>query len=304
MQTKQDIPYGQPPEQQMMAVPVGHESGAPWQSGDEIAAASGLTIKQATSECCKFFCCQPNIHFNIHPFKDGNKLDPQENLPTIGFIQEDAGYCGRCWSCSNPGCRQTKYSVHGGASQEDKGKIGQGPVLMTHEKGYTCPVTTVLYVEDNEVRVPCCCCLPYLDTKNKEGQKIGETKYLCDACLLVPKFGVFNASGEQVYYIAPDTCCGGCCVQLKCGKGAKCCHEPYYIRDPKSKDQKLKAHGGDAEITELWDGLKKECCTLKNTFSLDFPNGATPEMKKTLIGSVLLLDMTYFEGGGDGAYSQ
>ena len=87
MQTKQDIPYGQPPEQQMMAVPVGHESGAPWQSGDEIAAASGLTIKQATSECCKFFCCQPNIHFNIHPFKDGNKLDPQENLPTIGFIQ-------------------------------------------------------------------------------------------------------------------------------------------------------------------------------------------------------------------------
>jgi hypothetical protein len=289
-----------PPQQMQMGAPTA--AGAWTPGGNYLDDAPGLVIKQATSECCRTFCCQPNIHFNIHPYKE--QLATNEELPTMAFVQEDAPYCGRCWSCELPGFRSTTYTIYGGPGTEEG--QGQGPPVMIHSKGCTCPVTFTLYLEDNEVRLPCCCNLPYLDTKDASGTALGKTEYLCDHCLFVPKFGVFNSQGQKMYHIAPDTCCGGCCVEIKCnGKGAKACREPYYIRDPATLEKINQ--GGDnqhAQISEMWDGLKKECCTLKNTFQVKFPDNATPEMKKTLIGSVLLLDMTYFEGGGNGAYDQ
>lgn len=92
---------------------------------------------------------------------------------------------------------------------------------------------------------------------------------------------------------------GGCCLQCKCGgRKGKCCHVPYYIRDPNTME-KLDGHehGSVAAIDDLWAGVAKECCNLDN-YTIRFPRNATPEQKATLFGSVFLLEMIMYEVDG------
>ena len=35
---------------------------------DRLLMGDSVMIKQLNSECCRFFCCQPNIHFTLHPY--------------------------------------------------------------------------------------------------------------------------------------------------------------------------------------------------------------------------------------------
>jgi len=245
-----------------------------------------------------------------------------------GWIAEEASLCGRTMSSCFPGGRSTKHTVHAGeipaALVEEEQTIGcglcckiqygeksdefggidpssLGPVIFTHEKQRTNGVTCGL----GDKRCPCCCNLPYLETKGANGKPLGRTQYVCDACLFVPKFDVFDGSGHHMYRIRPDTCFGGLCVMCKCGgQGGKCFRVPFIIRDPVTHEP-LRASGsytmgggsgGEsyAQITSLWTGMKR-CCQKKDSYAVHFPEGASKEMKATLIGSNILIDMAIFE---------
>lgn len=267
-------------------------------SGNEVEAPGqmamlpdgGVMVYQKTSQFCRCCCCQPNIDWTIHPYKDDWAHTDQ--LETLMTIKEDAPYFGRCMSNPCPAARSTKYTVHRGDSE-------QGHVLFTHQKSCTnsnCPV--VMYGQGGPVRCPCCCALPYLDTLDENGKTIGTTKYICDMWCFVPKYSVSDASGDVVYLIRPETCVAGCCVNCKCnGQKGKCFRIPFLIRDPKPPHAPLK----DAVITDLWAGGLNECCANREMYSLKFPaplqqNAKLAEnMRKTLVGSTLLIDMSLNE---------
>lgn len=62
---------------------------------------------------------------------------------------------------------------------------------------------------------------------------------------------------------------------------------------------KGKDGGENAQITELWDGWKNECCTQRNAYHLVYPENATEEDKITLIGSSILIDVVFAEQNND-----
>lgn len=264
----------------------------------KVRMGNGMLIQQKNSECCKFWLCQPNIHWNVSPYRE--EVDSSNDYPAVATIIEDAPYCGRVWSCCAPGCRETKYTVLEGNVDvanlpKQNGRLDLSDVgvpLMTHEKKRTCGTFCLVITPWGAIPVPMCTNLPYLETSSN-GQVVGRTEYLCDKCLFVPKFAVKDANGQEVYRIRPDTCCAGCCVRCRCGgKGGKCFSVPYIIRDPTTQEKMDEAH-----ITDLWAGLKKECCTRKNNWQVKFPENATDEMKMTLMGAALLVELTMVEQG-------
>ena len=86
-----------------------------------------------------------------------------------------------------------------GLTEEDRIK----DVIATHEKPLTLGA--------------CCCYVPYLETKDADGKVIGKTQYVCDWCIFVPKFDIFDGNGTKKYRLRPDTCVGGLCVMCRCG---------------------------------------------------------------------------------------
>jgi hypothetical protein len=253
----------------------------------------GVMLSQHNSECCRCCCCQPNIQWDLHDHQSGN-IEGMMGTPGKIFIQEEAPWIGRCMSFACPGGREIKYTVYEG-SAPPKDTPPSGRVLMTHEKGCSCPVN-VLVPTDPQVRIPCCFQpMPYLITKDANGQKLGTSKYVCDICLFIPKFDVFDANDQHVYRVRPDVCLG-CCVKCNFGgpKG-KCCRVPFPIREPKEPYNQI----GNAVIGDLWAGIKHECCTKRNIYEIIYPPEVVTmnnqAMKATLIGAGLLVDITTFE---------
>jgi hypothetical protein len=78
---------------------------------DELLAGEGVMVRQLTSECCRFLCCQPNIHWTIHPYW-GQAVNFDDLPPANMWIQEEAPYFFRCCSCWAPGCRPTVLNTH------------------------------------------------------------------------------------------------------------------------------------------------------------------------------------------------
>jgi len=152
-------------------------------------------------------------------------------------------------------------------------------------------------VSDNgPVRVPCCCCLPYIETIDGNGQMLGRSEYICDMWLCVPKYDLKDKNGTRMYRVRPETCCGGCCIKCKCdGKKGKCCRVPFLVRQPDPPYAQV----GDAAIQDLWAGMANECCTQREMYQVKFPqdlNQKDPDaIKKTLTGMTLLVDITVNE---------
>eukprot|EP00961_Rhodomonas_salina_P062380 837156-Rhodomonas_salina.1 len=199
------------------------QGGAPPPQGgggaqQPLLAAQSVLLSQKTSECCRCCCCQPNIHWQL--FLDDSNPSPTVERQPIASISEDAPYIGRCCSFCMPGSRATKFSVREGAYDE-KNPDPSKAVLYTIEKSQTFGTNFfVAFVENGQIRCPCCCNLPYLETKGPDGRVWGRTEYLCclaDGNMCISKFMVNDGQGKPVYAIRPDTCFGGCCPQCKCG---------------------------------------------------------------------------------------
>jgi len=267
-----------------VAVPVVTATTTPAATTAEaLLASEGMVVKQNLKDCFRCCLCQPNWQWLVTAYSPS--YTEGQAFPTVMFVQEDSDQClDRSWSFWAPGCRATKYHVY-------EGQDANGTKLMEHAKGRTCGKEAIIMITDSgPVYCPMCCCLPYLDTFDASGKKIGSTKYLCDECLWVPKFHVMDADDKPQYLIRPNTCCGGCCPVCACsGTGGRCFRVPFYIRDPVSKEPI-----DDAVITWLWPGVKKACCQ-RNNYAVKFPKAASPDVRKTLMGSVILMDMALFE---------
>jgi len=253
----------------------------------------GVILRQETTQLCRILCFQPNINWSVSSWTediqilgtscaDGKETrDALDNSDIIAFVNEDAGYWGRCWSYCAPASRATRLTYHTGTSTEVLGER-----LFYHEKGCT--------NGQSLMREPCCCLLPYLDTYNRTGSKIGRSEYVCDLCLFVPKYRVLSASGQTWYAVSPDTICGGFCVKCKCdGDSAKCFRIPFYVRDPITYNKI-----DNAQFVDLWAGAVHEVCTKKNIYSLMFPVNASIEQKCSLLGCAHLVDLTFKEQEG------
>ena len=272
-----------------------------------------LILAQSTSQCCRFMCFQPSINWVVNESDNFAPGTNPHDLSHSGWIHEESSCCMRSLSCFLPGCREVRYVQHGGpvpdaimgenagfCFQCQTSPVTDGltdadrdrDVVATHSKGQTCGA---------------CCChpAPYLETRDADGKVVGKTQFVCDGYICVPKFDVLDAEGTAKYRIRPATCVAGCCVQCRCGgaKG-KCCKVPFLVRDPATMEPvKTKAKEGDAQVTQLFAGWANECCSEKNAYHLAFPEDATPELKLTLIGSSILLDVVFSEqddGGGGG----
>ena len=285
-----------------------------------------VLISQATSQFCRCCCTQPSMNFTIVEGKTNvspNDQIRQQELGEVGaWVAEEASFWGRCLSACVPGARSTKWSVHSGPippalrkdetncfdpcsiqwakhSKEFEGVSPDvlGEIINTHEKEWTNGVTAGL----GDKRCPCCTNLPYLISKDKNGRQIGKTQYVCDWCLFVPKFDIFDGNDRKRYRLRPDTCCLGFCIRPRFGgNGGKCCRVPFLLRDPDTfepvatNSNSVDYGDNKAQITSLWTGVKR-CCERKNAYAVHFPSEADADMKSTLIGASLLLDMAIFE---------
>jgi len=274
-----------------------------------------VVVAQSTSQMCRTGCCQPSINWLVREADNFHGGNPHHDYPNVAWIHEESTWFQRCGSGCMPGCRRVKYVHHSsnipeavadaedfqwctcqcdelpkGLSEEDRTK----DVIATHEKTQTCGA--------------CCCFEPFLETKDADGNLIGKTVYVCDGCIFVPKYDIYDGAGAKKYRLRPDTCIGGCCIMPRCGGGGgKCCRVPYIVRDPETFEP-MSGNGGTdkAQVTNLWSGFKNECCTQRNAYHLVFPDDATQQEKLTLMGSSILLDVMMYEqqkddnGGGGG----
>jgi len=145
-----------------------------------------------------------------------------------------------------------------------------------------------------------------LETLDASGERLGRTDYVCELCLFVPKMDVSDSQDRVRYRLRPDTCCLGLCVRPRCGgSGGKCCTVPFLVREPGTgkpvmtnhrvqSDEKFGVGDENAQVTQLWTGLKR-CCTRKNAYALRFPANADSAMKATLTGATLLVDLSFTE---------
>lgn len=271
---------------------------APVQQTMAFEATDGVMVQQETNLCCRCCCCQPNINYRMQTYTEDYQAGT--DLAAMWYIKENAGFLGRCLSCVFPGAKKTVWTVHVGGDES-------GPVLMTHEKEMTCSHCPAVFVSDSEIlRIPMCCCLPYLTTRDAAGRVLGTSKYICDMWLFVPKFDVFDADEQHIFRIRPDTCCCGCCVRCRCGRQGQQGQQgqgqrrggkfrvPFQIREPVEPYNQI----ADAAITDLWAGFVRTCCTKQETLGVKFParEGVDMDaMKATLVGTTLLLNTLLYD---------
>ena len=84
------------------------------QAMNDLLGGQGLVVKQHNSECCRCFCCQPNIDWDVHALNSENEERGNYDGPATMNVRENAGKCGRTFSWFAPGCRATKYTVRAG----------------------------------------------------------------------------------------------------------------------------------------------------------------------------------------------
>jgi len=282
---------------------------------DRFGDLDELVLAQSTQMCLRHGCCRASINWVL---LDSSNFDPRAqnvggmnpfDLPSVGgWIHEESKFFQRCFfSC--PGFRETRFVHHAGLPPQSLGSEDRHfcrvqlsstssflkneqlthDIVAVHEKKNTCGVGL------------CCCYLPYLRTTNNDGRYLGETRYVCDECIFVPKFMVFDQNKNPKYLLRPDTCIMGLCVMPRFGgQGGKCCRLPFLLRDPKTLRPLLSNTDEEkAQVTELWTGVVNELCFKRHAYHIAFPSDATVEEKLTLIGSSILVDVAIFEQDND-----
>lgn len=294
---------------------------------DRLGDLDELVVAQTTQMCYRKGCCTPSINWVLldssnyvvpNALGSGGTAEGVANnpfdLPSVGgWIHEESTFFQRCL-CHLPGCRETRFVHHAGPPPASLGtedfhccRIQTTPhssfltphevssnIVAVHEKANTCPTN--------------CCCfpgnLPYLRTTDGTGRYLGETKYVCDGCIFVPKFLVLDKHATPKYLLRPDTCWGGLCVQPRCGGNqGKCLRLPFLVRDPVTKEPLSGGRTADgetnAQVTQLWSGLANEVCFKRHAYHIAFPSGCEASDKLVLIGSAVLVDVAIFEKDDD-----
>jgi hypothetical protein len=299
---KEDVAYPseEEPKQQEMAGAGG--GPFPW-----LDPHPSLLVKQTTRGCLQeCLGCTARSEYKVSEydkgymqaptgFKSGFLTDAAFTVPNIFYLDETSGCCWRLWWQEG---RPMEINMSEG------GEAG-GRNLAKFAKTCTCQICVAIPVPDPNdppnviwVDTPMCCKLPYLNTTAPDAPEteLTRTVYVCDLCLAVPKFDYYE--GDQVIYrIKPATCCFGCCPTCKCF-GRKRGGYPMYLYDPTTGErlEEGKAEEDMPQVTKVWAGLKKECCTTADNFLLIFPEGSSNLRKGGLVGAAMLIDLAWFEG--------
>lgn len=181
-----------------------------------------------------------------------------------------------------------------------EGAEAGGAPIMTFDKPCGMPVMCQMRDQNGDPHdYPCCCFLPEFHAKTPDGNEFAMMKYTCDMFCLVPKFDYYE-NNQHIYRVTPPTCCGGCCVELECKARGCNLAMPFYFTTPEG-ERILDGQSDDnraqiPQITQVWAGWKKECCSTADNFVVKFPQGISPERKAGLLGLTLLIDLAWFEG--------
>jgi len=306
---------------------------------DRFEQLDELVVAQTTNMCLRQGCCRPSINwvlldssnYELTPSSAGGvgvaATNPFE-LPSVGgWIHEEATFFQRCFF-QGLGCRKTRFVHHAGLPPISLGnenfhcfRIQGGPTssFLTPEELNSNIVA--IHQKESTCSTNCCCfpnSLPYLKTMDSQGRYLGETRYVCDGCIWVPKFLVLDKNQAPKFLLRPDTCWMGLCPRPRCGgtKG-KCCRLPFLIRDPvtlEPLEASTSTRDGEetAQITQLWSGLANEVCFKRHAYHVAFPTSSpsrttgsgtlsscSVEDKLVLIGSAVLIDVALFESDDD-----
>lgn len=278
-----------------------------------------LVMAQTTSMCCALRrgCLRPSIHWvlneNVDNFTPDSTIssDYEHSLfaQTVGgWIHEESGFIQRCLIGECPGSRKTRFVQHAGLPPRN---------LMLHENKKLCVIQQqetshllskddiekdVIAIHEKEMTLPLgfCCHQPYITSKDPiSGRVFGETKYVCDHCIFVPKFHVVGNQGDIIYILRPDTCVGGICVRPRCGgTSSKCFRVPYLIRDPITLEPMSNIFDDNsrgAQVTFLWSGFTNEIILDRHAYHIGFPKNSASDEKIALIGAAILVDVVLYE---------
>jgi hypothetical protein len=234
---------------------------APKEMLREFALGGRCYLKQKPKGVClECVGCQQENEFGIGRERGGWTLDGSDSF----YLDESATFLCRC-CCANG--RETKYALSQG------GKAGAGAPFVEYARPFRCAVG------------PCkCCCFQEISVREAEGGPalgtVRERQFCC-----VVKYAIYDAAGTPRYDLHPPTCVNGHCVNCFDTDGGACCRVPLYLYPP---------GGGETErlgkITKVWLGLKKEFCTLANTYEIDMPLKATADDAALIFGAGLLVD--------------
>ena len=135
-----------------------------------------------------------------------------------------------------------------------------------------------------------CCCFQEVQVKDASGLNIGQIRELQWAPF-VPKFGLFNATGDvQTHVVHPPTCLGGVCINC-CAEGLCSCRQPFYIYDVANDVEGSQV----SAITKIWSGFKKELFSDAAHFEVTFPSTSDGKTKATIRGVCCLLNQLFYE---------
>jgi len=266
----------------------------------------GVMVKQVAKDCCRnAFGCQGATEYTMSgldlQYMRSEKIwsEAQSKVPDSLYISEDSSCCCRCFWRDG---RALTFNASTYNRSDPDGKGKGGTQVAKYEKELGCPLYFTITIPINQdgdtttVSLPCCCLLPNLVTKDMDGRELNNSQYICDLCWCVPKI-MYYEGGTPVYYLAPDTCCGGACIMCTTwGRG--CYKVPFYFRDPNTKEKIQNRNGKNPQIAKVWAGVKKECCYTADTFATIFPDECDANRKAGLLGLTLLLDFTVFEKQG------
>jgi hypothetical protein len=143
---------------------------------DGLLTGQGVMLRQHTSQFLRCLCCQPNINWTLHAYT-GEAVNFNDLPPSSVWMQEDAAWCDRTWSCWAPGCRPTLFRTVQGKPDDSLLPKRDLSGVITHSKGRTCGQNAIIACsQDGMIRAPMCCCLPYMNTHDGNGQLMGTSR--------------------------------------------------------------------------------------------------------------------------------
>jgi len=131
----------------------------------------------------------------------------------------------------------------------------------------------------------CCsgmdCCAGEITVEAPPGQVVGSIKQIKSGCCY-PKFQVMDSSGQVIFVVDGNGCCGIGCQ-------GPCCTD----------DVEFQVNSADGQhqvgrINKQWAGCLRGCTDASN-FGVSFPMDLDVKMKATMIGTLFLIDYMFFE---------
>jgi hypothetical protein len=255
-----------------------------------------IFVKQTARGCLQeCLGCEARSEFRV---AGGGKNEMFQHITGMGRVN-DAGYNtpNSLYILENSTCLQRNCCRDGRAMEIPVTAGGEpgGATVMTLKKDQSCCVIIPTPVG---AMPNCGFCLPQVSLhKGGSENSFAEVKYHCDINIAVPKFKYFE-NGEYKYYVAPPSCCGGCCIDPECGSRGCNLIVPFYFHTATGIERITNGATEKKDypqIAKVFGPLKKECCTTADYFMVRFPEGITDETKAGILGTSLFIDFLFFE---------